>query len=131
HPKFLYVNEVLYFTEVFSIKLCLLLFFLRIFPGALIRWLIWGTMFVTIVCMVLFDVVTIIQCTPVSYYWEGWDGLHEGHCLSINALVWANAAISISLDFWMLALPLSQILRLQLHWKKKVGVALMFGVGAL
>jgi hypothetical protein len=46
-------------------------------------------------------------------------------------LVWANAASSIVLDLWMLVLPLSQLRVLQLHWKKKVGVALMFSVGVL
>jgi rhodopsin domain-containing protein len=74
---------------------------------------------------------TIFQCTPVHYYWDGWDEGHEGKCLSLNGLVWANAAVSISLDFWMLALPLSQIRHMSLRWRKKVEVSLMFAVGML
>lgn len=31
------------------------------------------------------------------------------------------AAISIVEDVWMLAIPLSQLHSLQLHWKKKIG----------
>lgn len=31
------------------------------------------------------------------------------------------AAISIAEDVWMLAIPLSQLHSLQLHWKKKIG----------
>lgn len=46
-------------------------------------------------------------------------------------MAFANAGISIALDAWMLALALSQIIPINLHWKKKVGVALMFGVGTL
>lgn len=51
--------------------------------------------------------------------------------MDINALGWANAGISIALDIWMLALPMTQLVNLNLHWKKKLSVAAMFGVGAL
>ncbi|KAB5513385.1 putative integral membrane protein [Coniochaeta sp. 2T2.1] len=128
--KFLYINEVLYFTEVFTVKLCILIFYLRIFPGTAIRRLIWGTIFATVISLIVFDLVTIFQCRPIRHYWEGWDGLHQGECISVNFLTWANAAVSILLDFWMLALPLSQVIHLRLHWKKKAWVFLMFGVGS-
>jgi hypothetical protein len=49
----------------------------------------------------------------------------------VNALGWSNAAISIVLDAWMLGLPMSQVVKLKLHWKKKIGVAMMFVVGTL
>lgn len=51
--------------------------------------------------------------------------------LNINAIGWANASISIALDVWMLGIPLLQIRRLKLHWKKKISVAMMFFVGTL
>lgn len=41
----------------------------------------------------------------------------------------ARAAVSVALDVWMLAIPLSQLPGLKLHWKKKVSVGLMFFVG--
>jgi hypothetical protein len=79
----------------------------------------------------LFVLLAIFQCRPISYYWSGWDGEHQGTCLNVNGLAWSNAAISIVLDGWMLALPISQLFGLQLHWKKKIGVAMMFVVGTL
>jgi hypothetical protein len=126
-----YAMEVLYFLQVALLKLSLLFFYLRVFPGPKIRRLIWCT----IICDILFGLVFIItgifQCRPISYYWNSWDGEHEGKCVDINALAWANAGISIMLDAWMLGLPMSQVIYLNLHWKKKVGVALMFIVGTL
>lgn len=68
---------------------------------------------------------------PMSYFWTMWDQEHQGRCVNINAIGWANAIISIILDVWMLALPLSQLKNLRLHWKQKIGVALMFFVGTL
>lgn len=41
----------------------------------------------------------------------------------------ARAGVSVGLDAWMLAIPLSQLPGLKLHWKKKVSVGLMFFVG--
>ncbi|KAF5599509.1 integral membrane protein PTH11 [Fusarium pseudoanthophilum] len=36
-PKFLYAGQTLYATDVFATKICVLLFYLRIFPGVIIR----------------------------------------------------------------------------------------------
>ena len=127
----MYINEIFYFTEIFCIKLCLLIFYLRIFPSQTIRRLIWGTIFFTLICLFTFIFLTIFQCHPIQFYWEGWDGVSAGSCLNINILAWVNAATSIATDFWMIALPLSQIKSLQLHWKRKLAVTLMFVVGTL
>lgn len=124
--------EILYFVQVPMLKLTLLAFYLRIFPARGLRRLLWATVAVDLAFMVAFVTAAIFQCTPIDFYWNQWwgDGM-EGRCVDINALGWANAAVSIALDGWMLALPLSQLRGLNLHWKKKVGVAMMFCVGTL
>jgi hypothetical protein len=126
-----YVMEVLYLAEVALLKLSLLFFYLRIFPGPTIRKLIWGTIAVDVIFGAVFVFVGLFQCRPISFYWKGWDGEHQGKCVNVNAIGWANAVISILLDGWMLALPMSQIVHLNLHWKRKIGVGLMFIVGTL
>lgn len=70
-------------------------------------------------------------CQPMSMSWDQWDHEHKGHCGDINMMAFANAGISIVLDFLMLALPISQVWQLQMGYKKKLGVALMFSVGLL
>jgi hypothetical protein len=110
-----YVMEILYFAQVALLKLSLLFFYLRIFPGPKIRKLLWGTVAFDVLFGVMFVFVGIFQCRPISFYWKNW----------------ANAAISIVLDGWMLGLPMSQVVSLNLHWKKKIGVGLMFVVGTL
>jgi hypothetical protein len=126
-----YVMEVLYFAIVSVLKLSLLFFYHRIFPGTNVRRIIWATIAFDVMFGATFVIVAIFQCQPVSHYWTYWDGEHSGKCININALGWSNAAISIALDLWMLAIPLSQLVHLKLAWKKKIGVALMFCVGTL
>lgn len=126
-----YITEMQYFINLAALKLSLLLFYLRIFPDPLIRRLLAGTVVFDILFGVGFVGATLLQCIPLDFFWHMWDGEHRGHCLNINAMGWANASISIAMDLWMLALPLSQLTSLRLHWKKKAGVALMFIVGTL
>ncbi|KAK2044521.1 CFEM domain-containing protein [Colletotrichum somersetense] len=125
-----YIMEVLYFAQVTLLKMSLLFFYMRIFShNAPMRKLIWGTIAFNAVFGTTFIFLAVFQCAPVSFYWTKWDQEHLGTCLDINGIAWANAGLSIILDFWMLGLPLSQIKTLNLHWKKKISVALMFFVG--
>jgi hypothetical protein len=126
-----YAMEILYFAQVALLKLSLLFFYLRIFPGPKIRRLLWATIIFDICFGIIFVFIAIFQCRPINYYWKNWDGEHQGTCLNGNGLAWSNAAISILLDAWMLGLPMSQLVSLKLHWKKKIGVAMMFVVGTL
>lgn len=129
--RYFYIMEVLYFAQITLLKLSLLFFYLRVFPGKPVRRVIWATVTFNIIFGAVFVTVAIFQCRPISHYWNEWHGETPGTCININALGWSNAAISIALDFWMLAIPISQLVDLQLAWKKKVGVALMFCIGTL
>ncbi|ROT43748.1 CFEM domain-containing protein [Sodiomyces alkalinus F11] len=126
---YFYCMAFLYFAQVALVKLSIISFFMRIFPARETQRLLWGTFIFTTVYGAAFVLTAIFQCWPVHYFWTKWDGLHEGSCASANAISWSNAAINIALDLWMLAVPLWQVRSLQLHWKKKIGVALMFVVG--
>ncbi|KAL9470941.1 hypothetical protein ACSS6W_008882 [Trichoderma asperelloides] len=125
---YFYTLEILYFAQVMLLKMTLLFFYLQIFPGPA-RKLLWGTVVVNGIFGVSFMLLATFQCTPISFFWDGWDGEHKGKCLNSNAIGWANAAISIALDLWMIAIPMWQVRNLNLHWKKKVGVAIMLLVG--
>ncbi|KAF4990483.1 hypothetical protein FGRMN_8440 [Fusarium graminum] len=127
--QYLYVGQTIYATEVFVTKVCVALFYLRIFPSVGVQRLLWGTIAFSVLCTIVFDILAIAQCRPISFFWQGWDNLHEGKCLGVNPLGWAIAAVSIIMDFWMLAIPLLQLFKLQMKWQRKVAVALMFLVG--
>lgn len=129
--KYFHVMAYLYFSQIMLLKLSLLFFYLRIFPSQGVRRTLWATAIFNCIFGIVFVFVAIFQCQPVSYFWTKWDGMHEGKCFDIGIITWSNAAISIVLDVWMLAIPLSQLKKLNLDWKKKVGVGMMFGVGTL
>jgi DMSO/TMAO reductase YedYZ heme-binding membrane subunit len=78
-----------------------------------------------------FTIAAVFVCSPVSFAWKQWDGEHKGKCVNNNTLAFTHAAFSILLDFLTLSLPITQIWNLHLAMKKKIGVLLMFSVGAL
>jgi len=49
----------------------------------------------------------------------------------MNAQAWANAAISIALDIWIIGLPLQQVVGLSWDWRKKWQAMAMFSIGLL
>ena len=128
---YFYILELLYFVQVTLLKMSLLYFFLRIFPSLPVRRVLWGTVIFNSLYCLAFTLAAAFQCVPIDLFCTRWDNEHQGICLDSNAIVWSNAAISIAMDIWMLAIPLSQLYGLNQKWKKKVGVGLMFCVGAL
>ncbi|KKA29952.1 hypothetical protein TD95_005299 [Thielaviopsis punctulata] len=126
---YFFVIELLYFAHLGLLKTILLFFYLRIFPTPKVRKLLIGTIVFNIIFTITFICLGVFQCSPVNYFWMQWYGKIEGSCPRINSTAWSHASIGVTLDLWMLALPLSQLRHLKMHWKKKLGVASMFVVG--
>ncbi|KAK2589906.1 hypothetical protein QQS21_012414 [Conoideocrella luteorostrata] len=132
---FLYIAEVLYLTLLTVVKLTLSLFYLSIFPGKIVRRLLWGTIAFHVAFGITFMFKGAFQCTPINYSWGRFEtaraGSVHGSCVNINASGWVNAAVNVAVDFWLIGIPLFQVRKLNLHWKKKIGAAFMFMTGLL
>jgi hypothetical protein len=129
--QWFYFSEIAYFIDIGVIKLAFLFFFLQIFPNKRFRMAVWVFVTLNIASIISFAFAAIFVCSPVSYAWTAWDGLHKGKCVNNNSLAFVHAGFGIISDFITLSLPISQIMGLQLGTKKKIGVLLMFSVGAL
>ncbi|KHN93894.1 Extracellular membrane protein, CFEM domain protein [Metarhizium album ARSEF 1941] len=129
--RYFFIQQILYVFLMTSIKLSLLLFYLSIFPGKITRLLLWITFAVNALSGVSFILVSVFQCAPIQFYWMQYAQQGTGKCLNINLLGWLNGVSSVAIDLWMIGIPLFQVKKLELHWKKKLGVAVMFLTGAL
>jgi hypothetical protein len=76
--RFFFVMEVLYFAQITLLKTSLLFFYLRIFPAHGVRKLLWFTMILNCLVGLIFIFISIFQCSPISYFWDKWDGEHQG-----------------------------------------------------
>lgn len=97
-----------------------------------LRRLLWATVVFNTASGISIVVAGVVQCMPIAFFWYRYtDPSAAGHCIDINTFGWSHAAVSIAVDVWLIAIPLSQLPKLQLHWKKKIGVTLMFLLGTL
>ncbi|OTA90489.1 hypothetical protein M434DRAFT_397938 [Hypoxylon sp. CO27-5] len=130
--KALYTLYILYITGRHLVRMSILFFYLRIFSHIpLARRLIRLTILFFIACCIAFDFAIMFGCAPFDYYWTMWDGQHEGHCISINAIFWSGAIIVIAMDFWVILIPLPFIVRMNLPLRKKITTGIMFALGIL
>ncbi|ROT36448.1 hypothetical protein SODALDRAFT_335548 [Sodiomyces alkalinus F11] len=127
--RYTWVTQVSYIPAINLTKVAILLFFIRVFPDQKFQWICWGSIVHCILFMVSTFIAAVLACIPVEYAWSAWSGTGEGICYDNNAFWWAVSAINIATDLWILALPIRQLLSLQLGTKKKIYLILMFSVG--
>ncbi|KAI3555603.1 integral membrane protein [Colletotrichum abscissum] len=127
--KLLFVLEFFYIIGLGVVKASILFFFLKIFPNRGFRRILWLMQILNMLVVLSYVVLCFAQCQPFSHFWNGWDGAHEGHCVDLNRIGLSHVSLNITLDIIMLILPITQIYKLQLNRKKKVGVMAMFLVG--
>ncbi|KAH6971363.1 hypothetical protein BKA56DRAFT_635516 [Ilyonectria sp. MPI-CAGE-AT-0026] len=90
--RYLWITGMFYFTQSAVVKLTIIAFFLRIFPSQEVRRLLWATFIVTSLWGLTSMLLLTFQCRPTSFFWKGWDGLHEGSCFNASVASWANAS---------------------------------------
>ncbi|CAI0651059.1 unnamed protein product [Colletotrichum noveboracense] len=120
--KLLFVLQLFYILDLAVIKASIICLYLRVFS---IRSFRTGFNFLLGFSYVL---LSLVQCQPLNHYWNGWDGRHPGKCADLNLIGLTHVGFNIGLDVWMLILPASQVYKLNLPLKKKLGVMAMFGV---
>ncbi|KAK2060187.1 hypothetical protein LY76DRAFT_422425 [Colletotrichum caudatum] len=124
--------EVIYTLSISTIKASFLFFYIRVF--SMVRntftLVLWATQAFNIAFCVAFTIANLAQCQPFSNAWKAWDGKHPGHCINAYAMFVSHAVINIALDAWLLILPITQILGLNMRKREKAEIMFMFGLGA-
>lgn len=86
-----------------------------------------------IAILIVYGLWTVIGsaliCIPVPYFWD--PTIRGGHCMNKLAFWFSNAALNICTDIMILAIPVPVLKDLQLPKKQKVGLMLIFSIGAL
>jgi hypothetical protein len=127
-------HEVLYLTTMCLTKLSILFVYFHIFPLSVmprLRILIPITMTITILSSFSQAMAIIFQCTPIHYNWDRLNNGRGGHCINITTWGWANGMLNVILDVWLIALPLPEVIKLNLTLRKKLKAMMMFVVGCL
>jgi len=124
-----FYDEIIYLAIPPLTKISILVFYLRIFPRKEMRKWVYVLIGGNVLYFIVFEVITIFQCTPIDGAWRHWDGEYEATCRSLNLQAWIAAAVCLVLDIATIILPLPELWALSMSTKKKVQVLSMFSVG--
>ncbi|KAJ5198857.1 hypothetical protein N7491_000576 [Penicillium cf. griseofulvum] len=78
----------------------------------------------------LFSLISIFQCTPVSAYWHI-SPTGSYRCMDDGAIVFSASVINIFTDFLVTALPMPLIWSLKLPARQRLAVISIFGLGVV
>lgn len=132
--KLFFYGELLYIVGLSTVKISILLSYLRFFSSPRFRRLVLIVILLNLLYMTGFVIPTIFQCSPTSYWWKEWDGERPGHCIArpqrrLQALVWTSSAFNIVLDVIVLVMPVPLVWKMELNRRKKLLVIFMFTCG--
>jgi hypothetical protein len=113
-------------------KLSVILFLLRIFPQRAFRTAAWAVFAFVLVSNVIFVFLQVFQCSPIDYNWKGWKGDFGPHrCIDVNMLSYTHSSFSIAHDVIILFLPMPLVWQLNMGWRQKAGIFIMFSLGVV
>ncbi|KAF4781173.1 CFEM domain-containing protein [Colletotrichum scovillei] len=127
--KLQFVLQLFYISGLAVIKASVIYLYIRVFSIQGFRTLLWCTQIFNFLLGGSYILLSLVQCQPFQHYWNGWDGEQDGHCADLNTIGLTHVAFNIALDVWMLILPATQLYKLNMELKKKIGVMAMFSVG--
>ena len=114
-------------------KISVVLLYLRIFPKEVSKQFHhvgWTVIAGLVLYCLAFCVVFIMECQPISHFWNQWDGEHEGYCVDIQTSAYVNGGVNIFFDLVVFFLPIPKLIKLQVQsTRRKIGVILTFLVG--
>ncbi|PVH68212.1 hypothetical protein DL98DRAFT_384448, partial [Cadophora sp. DSE1049] len=121
--KWVWVAIIAYNIALTTIKISIILQYLRVF-GRSIRFWCWAS----IVLVTLYGLETVItaifNCVPVNAFWLG-----GGKCIPKKFIWFFNAAFNILTDLIILILPMPVLSSLRLPLKQKIGLMFVFALG--
>ena len=112
----------------------MLFLYLRIFPSKHFKHACYILIAIVSASGITFTLVTIWQCKPIEAFWDKslLGPSHPGnHCFDSEAFWFSYSVINIILDFFILLLPIHEILKLQLPMREKFALIGVFALGLL
>lgn len=116
-----------------SVKLSILTQYIQIFmPQRSPRSLYWITIFLmttNVVSYVILSFIEIFGCAPMEKAWNPL--VTGGHCIDTLVLNTAATSVNTGSDLIILVIPHLVIWRLNMTWKHKAAISVVFGVAIL
>ncbi|KAI3392592.1 hypothetical protein diail_5466 [Diaporthe ilicicola] len=128
---YLFALAITYTLAAMFIKTSIILLYIRVFSTTNkgFRLCIYFASFMTGCLAVTFIVVILSACQPMQFFWTKFDGTSEGTCIDVSSFFIAFSIFNVSLDVFLLVLPIPQVLKLHMSARKKMIVCALMLLG--
>ncbi|KAF1846663.1 uncharacterized protein K460DRAFT_356309 [Cucurbitaria berberidis CBS 394.84] len=129
--RYWWLCYIAYCWAMIASKISIGLFLLRVTVSRIHRYIIYTAMGLTVLTGLLFFFVTLLQCSPISFFWN--KGI-KGHCLSIDviiALTFLYSGISVICDFTFAILPMFLVWGLNMSVRTRVVLIPVLGMACV
>ena len=127
--KVIFALLILYSLAVAFPRLSVLALYLRIFTEKRYRRATWVLAAVISGAAAAVSLTAIFQCSPVPYAWDR--SIQGGTCINVASFYVYCSIPNVITDVAILLLPLPMIFRLHTNQSQKVGLSLIFLLGAM
>ncbi|KAI1341767.1 hypothetical protein F5Y15DRAFT_375219 [Xylariaceae sp. FL0016] len=120
--KYWWLCYIWYCVTMILSKISIGVFLLRLTVSRIHHYIIYLVMMLTVITGIVFFFVTLLQCHPITYFW---DKDQDGWCIDTNiiaALTYLYSAFSVICDFTFAILPMFLIHTLQIDRKTKLAL---------
>ena len=130
--KLLYAAQICWHVGTSMLRFSALAFYFRVFhvrsnTSRIWTKLYWVTLAVSIIWLVgIFLQDAILICNPISKFWTDSE---PGYCIPQFSLFIAGTTGSVVTDIMVVLLPLPQVLKLNMKWRRKLAVSFTFLLG--
>ncbi|KAL4943157.1 hypothetical protein BDV06DRAFT_221496 [Aspergillus oleicola] len=124
-----FIFAVVYIITVSTTKLSVLALYYRAFPSVTLQRVVISTAVLIIAWMIAMEIAWISFCKPVEAYWRR---ELDGTCVdaaTYEKFFYFSGGSNLVLDVWVFILPLSNIVRLRVSTRKKIGLGCLFSIG--
>ena len=117
-------------------KVSIGLFLLRVTVNNAHKWFIYGAMSITVLTGVVFFFVTLLQCTPISFFWTQFTSTapKQGFCVNIDVIIgltFLYSACAIISDFTFAILPIFIVWGLNMPAKTRLMLVPVLGMACM
>ncbi|KUI53608.1 hypothetical protein VP1G_00986 [Cytospora mali] len=127
--RLLYIGEIIYIVVLTLTKASIVCMYLRIFwaypPFQKACYVVLGYIILPSIVIIF---LTIFSCQPIQYFW---DRDLTGSCRDVTAVAFVNSGFAVSQDLVIILLPVYMLWNLNMNWKRKIFIGIMFAIGGL
>lgn len=127
--QWFYFAQIFYKIVLGLNKVSMVFLYLRIFIAKYFRRLCYASLAVVASWTVASTVATICQCLPIAASWD--KSITDARCTHSDAFWYSYGITNLITDAIIFALPMREVSRLHLPRREKIGIMLVFLMGAL